>query len=165
MTVPCRVVCITVLDLPVVLRGVLSALLCQNRGTRPGERFDYSFSTDVLGRVVEVVSGKGLGAFFRTEIFAPLAMADTGFSCADAARMSAAWVRADHPRGQGQGPTKPGSHGKLKMTFSGEPGDDVFLLPEKAALPSGGGGLVSTVSDFAKFGIILDFFLLFIVVI
>ena len=133
-------------------------MLRQTWGFRPGERFDYSFSTDILGRVVEVVSGKGLGAFFCDEIFAPLAMADTGFSCADAARMSAAWVRSDHPRGQGQGqgqghgPTKPGSHGKLKMTFSGEPGDDVFLLPEKAALPSGGGGLVSTVSDFAKFG-------------
>ena len=45
----------------------------------PGERWEYGVSTDVLGRVVEVVSGKTLGEFLNERIFTPLGMADTGF--------------------------------------------------------------------------------------
>ena len=45
----------------------------------PGARWNYSLSTDVLGRVVEVVSGQSLDAFFRERIFEPLGMHDTGF--------------------------------------------------------------------------------------
>jgi len=47
--------------------------------SRPGRRGNYSLSTDVLGRVVEVASGKPLDAFFRERIFAPLKMDDTAF--------------------------------------------------------------------------------------
>ena len=46
----------------------------------PGTRWEYSVATDVLGRVVELVSGKLLDAVFRDEIFAPLGMLDTWFS-------------------------------------------------------------------------------------
>ena len=45
----------------------------------PGERWEYSLSVDVLGRLVEVVSGKPLDDFFRTRIFEPLGMKDTYF--------------------------------------------------------------------------------------
>ena len=45
----------------------------------PGDRFEYSLSVDVLGRLVEVVSGKPLDEFFRTRIFEPLGMKDTYF--------------------------------------------------------------------------------------
>ncbi len=50
---------------------------------QPGNSWDYSHSTDVIGRVVEVVSGKTLGAFLHERIFKPLGMIDTGFPCAD----------------------------------------------------------------------------------
>ncbi|MCY4411612.1 MAG: serine hydrolase, partial [Caldilineaceae bacterium] len=43
----------------------------------PGERWRYSYATDVLGRLVEVIAGKTLGEFFQQEIFKPLAMNDT----------------------------------------------------------------------------------------
>src|SRR5207253_1527350 len=46
---------------------------------RPGERWEYSLGVDVLGRLVEVVSGKPLDEFFRTRIFEPLGMKDTYF--------------------------------------------------------------------------------------
>ena len=49
----------------------------------PGTRWNYSMSTDVLGRVVEVASGMSLDAFFRTRIFEPLGMDDTGFHVAE----------------------------------------------------------------------------------
>ena len=45
----------------------------------PGDRWEYSLSVDVLGRLVEVVSGKPLDDFFRTRIFEPLGMKDTYF--------------------------------------------------------------------------------------
>ena len=45
----------------------------------PGDRFEYSLGVDVLGRLVEVVSGKPLDEFFRTRIFEPLGMKDTYF--------------------------------------------------------------------------------------
>ena len=45
----------------------------------PGTSWEYSVATDVLGRVVEVVSGKTLDAFFKTHIYEPLGMKDTGF--------------------------------------------------------------------------------------
>jgi CubicO group peptidase (beta-lactamase class C family) len=46
----------------------------------PGTTWEYSMSSDVLGRVVEVVSGRSLGEFFRTRIIEPLAMKDTAFT-------------------------------------------------------------------------------------
>src|SRR3569623_689296 len=46
----------------------------------PGTSWEYSVATDVLGRVVEVVSGKPLDVFFKARIFDPLGMTDTGFS-------------------------------------------------------------------------------------
>ena len=45
----------------------------------PGSRFEYSLGVDVLGRLVEVLSGKPLDEFFRTRIFEPLGMKDTYF--------------------------------------------------------------------------------------
>jgi CubicO group peptidase (beta-lactamase class C family) len=46
----------------------------------PGTHFEYGFSTDVLGRVIEVVSGKRLDAYLKTRIFEPLGMIDTGYA-------------------------------------------------------------------------------------
>ncbi|MBJ7443929.1 MAG: beta-lactamase family protein, partial [Sphingobium sp.] len=59
----------------------------------PGERWNYSVSTDVLGVVVERLSGMDLDAFFRTRIFDPLGMTDTGFVVREdqVDRMTDAW--------------------------------------------------------------------------
>jgi CubicO group peptidase (beta-lactamase class C family) len=56
---------------------LLSALPLKHQ---PGTRFEYSLSCDVLGRVIEVVSGKSLPDVFQARIFDPLGMVDTGFS-------------------------------------------------------------------------------------
>lgn len=100
----------------------------------PGARWNYSYSTDVLGRVVEVASGQPLDVFFRERIFGPLGMHDTGFHVtADKLDRFTAMYR----RGRdGLGP-------------AGRPGNDPFTRP--ANWFSGGGGLTSTASDYLRF--------------
>lgn len=100
----------------------------------PGARWNYSFSTDVLGRVVEVASGRSLDTFFRERIFEPLGMEDTGFQVpADKVDRFAAMYRRTR---DGLGPTSP-------------PGDDPYTRPPTWL--SGGGGLASTASDYLRF--------------
>ncbi len=100
----------------------------------PGARWNYSYSTDVLGRVVEVASGQPLDVFFRERIFEPLGMDDTGFHVAadKLDRFTAMYRRG---RG-GLGP-------------AGAPGNDPFTRPPTWF--SGGGGLTSTASDYLRF--------------
>jgi CubicO group peptidase (beta-lactamase class C family) len=101
-------------------------LICQ-----PGAEWNYSRSTDVLGRIIEVVSGKTLGAFLTERILAPLQMAETAFHTPEA------------------------NAGRLAEAFATDPwtGDKVqlFNMLEKPAMESGGGGLVSTTMDYARF--------------
>src|SRR3954452_22238551 len=59
----------------------------------PGSEWNYSQSTDVLGRVVEVISGRTLEEFFAERIFRPLCMTDTSFGPADADRLAEAYSR------------------------------------------------------------------------
>ncbi|HTQ55000.1 MAG TPA: serine hydrolase domain-containing protein [Bryobacteraceae bacterium] len=93
---------------------------------QPGTHWEYSFSTDVLGRVVEVVSGQDLDAFVAENITRPLKMNDTGYylSAAQAKRLA----RPD-------------------TAISG-PGNDPTVKP---AILSGGGGMYATASDYARF--------------
>jgi CubicO group peptidase (beta-lactamase class C family) len=93
---------------------------------QPGDFWEYSVSTDVLGRLVEVVSGKDLDAFEQERITGPLKMTDTGF-----------WV-------------KPAAISRLAKP------DAVSTLPfadatQKPDLLSGGGGMFSTAGDYARF--------------
>jgi len=106
-------------------------LLCD-----PGTSWNYSMSTDVLGHLVEVISGKSLSQYFDENILGPLDMGDTGFSVADDAhdRFGACYTR--HPA-TGQTALLDGS--------TGSP-----YLKEPAYL-SGGGGLVSTMRDYHRF--------------
>lgn len=101
-------------------------LVCQ-----PGAAWNYSRSTDILGRIIEVVSGKTLGAFLTEQILAPLQMAETGFHTAatNKDRLAEAF------------PTDP---------WNGDP-VALFNMTEKPAMESGGGGLVSTTMDYARF--------------
>ncbi|MGY8705535.1 serine hydrolase domain-containing protein [Bradyrhizobium sp. 18BD] len=105
---------------------------------QPGTAWEYSVATDVLGRVVEVISGKSLDAVFKASIFDPLGMTDTGFFVPEAQqeRLVALYNGADP-----LDPMKPG------LTRA----DDNLPYPQAYRRPfprlSGGGGLVSTLPD------------------
>jgi len=112
---------------------------------QPGTAWEYGLSTDVLGRVVEVVSSKSLAAFVQEKIFAPLEMTDTHF------------VLPESKRGRLAALYEPGSGGSIVR--SGEGPTTKGALIYSASLPyagtkdyfSGGAGLVSTASDYARF--------------
>ncbi|HVM92327.1 MAG TPA: serine hydrolase domain-containing protein [Terriglobales bacterium] len=111
----------------------------------PGEKWEYGLSLDVLGRLVEVVSGKPLDEFFRTRIFEPLGMKDTYFYPPENKldRLAAAYTYyAD--KGLNRFPDTPIAEGAF--TYSAD-------YPYRGAkkLFSGGAGLVSTPADYARF--------------
>jgi len=97
----------------------------------PGTVWAYSRATDVLGRLVEVVSGQSLGEYLRQAILAPLGMQDTGFSVAEAHHARIAEPHAQDPDGGVP----------LRML-------DPRRVP---VMESGGGGLLSTAMDYARF--------------
>ena len=102
----------------------------------PGERWTYSVSTDVLGYLVEVVSGMPFEEFLQTRLFKPLGMVDTAFSVPlEKVDRFAALYR--HNRREGL----------MKRV-----GGDAPLAKDKLSFfPSGGGGLVSTAADYMRF--------------
>jgi len=103
----------------------------------PGTSWEYSVATDVLGRVVEVVSGKTLDAFFNAHIYDPFGMKDTGFFVPESeqGRLVA------HYRGVDVlDPTKPGL-----FRSDDKPYPQAYLKPFPRL--SGGGGLVTTMPD------------------
>lgn len=101
-------------------------LVCQ-----PGAEWNYSRSTDILGRIIEIVSGKTLAAFLTERILAPLQMSETAFHTAseNAGRLAEPF------------PVDPWSGEKVEL----------FNMLEKPVMESGGGGLVSTTMDYARF--------------
>ena len=102
----------------------------------PGESWEYSIATDVLGRLVEVVTGQRLGDAMRDAILAPLGMRDTAFVVpeADRERITALYV------GDPLDPTKPGLR---RLDDTPYPGAYLTPVPRQ----SGGGGLVSSLDD------------------
>jgi CubicO group peptidase (beta-lactamase class C family) len=106
---------------------------------QPGTRFSYSVSTDLLGRVVEVVSGKRFDDFLSERIFQPLDMHDTGF-----------FVRDD------QVPRFTASHRRDGETLKVSEGAATSPFRPKRKFLSGGGGLVSTARDYLRFAQMLQ---------
>ena len=102
---------------------------------QPGARWQYSVSIDVLGRLVEVLSGQTLDAFVRERILLPLRMADSGFCTPAAAAGRLATLYG------------PASDGGLTPIDAPCGRDFTRLEP----LHSGGGGMVSTILDYARF--------------
>jgi CubicO group peptidase (beta-lactamase class C family) len=98
---------------------------------QPGTKWEYSRSTDIVGRLIEVLSGVSLGEFLQNRLLAPLGMVDTAFH-----------VPAQH-------------HARLAEAFAQDPdsGGTVQLVKVRDApkFESGGGGLVSTAADYARF--------------
>lgn len=122
-------------------------LMCQ-----PGTEWNYSVSTDVLGRLVEVWSGQTLEAFFQEHIFSPLAMKDTGFHVKEEnhdrfAALYAPLSGADMSNvGKNESVYEKREGGiQLEEAVEGSP----YLSPTH--LYSGGGGLVSSISDYGRF--------------
>jgi CubicO group peptidase (beta-lactamase class C family) len=112
--------------------------------SQPGAAFNYSLSTDVLGRVVEVASGQRFDVFLRERIFTPLKMIDTGFVVPES--KWSRFVTAYSPDGKGgiRPMNDPESFGNA--TFS-----PWASYKEGKTYFSGGAGLVSTASDYARF--------------
>ncbi len=128
---------------------------------QPGASWQYSLATDVLGRLVEVLSGKTLDDFFRREIFNPLGMVDTGFHvpAESLERFSACYGppggfsfgrdlgrNARTRRGKIDDNEKAG---ELKIELQDAPHQGRFT--KAPIFHSGGGGLVSTVVDYLRF--------------
>ena len=111
----------------------------------PGDRWEYSLSVDVLGRLVEVVSGMPLDVFLRTRIFEPLGMRDTYFFLPDdkVPRLATAYTYYDG-KGLSRFPDSPIVEGTFSYSA-----DYPYRGPKK--LFSGGGGLSSTAMDYARF--------------
>jgi len=105
--------------------------------TDPGTRFDYSVAMDVLGMVIQTASGMPLETFLQRRLFEPLAMVDTGFS------IGAAQVERFTTLAEQRG---------AMWALVDDPEHSLYARPYYAA---GGGGLVSTAHDYARFAAML----------
>lgn len=111
----------------------------------PGDRWEYSLGVDVLGRLVEVASGKPLDEFFQSRIFVPLGMKDTYFYPPDDRLQRLAAAYTYYPdKGLGRFPDTPLTEGSLVYSA-----DYPYRGPK--TLFSGGAGLISTAADYARF--------------
>ncbi len=110
---------------------------------QPGSRWDYSVATDVLGRVVEVVSGQSLDAYFREHILNPLKMHDTHFQLPAAKESRLAKVYTI----DGQAQIQPVGSEPIQSGFFKFSGD--YHQPGKFF--SGGGGLLASTHDYMRF--------------
>jgi CubicO group peptidase (beta-lactamase class C family) len=99
---------------------------------QPGAEWNYSVATDVLGRVIEVVSGQDLDEFRAARILSPVGMTDTGFYATDPARLAALYT-----------PGKDGQATRLDALAGG--------VHKRPTMLSGGAGLVSTAADYHRF--------------
>ncbi|MDP1794683.1 MAG: serine hydrolase domain-containing protein [Acidimicrobiales bacterium] len=101
----------------------------------PGTQWLYGLSTDICGRLVEVMSGLSLDDYLEQRIFAPLGMVDTGFSVTpgSAGRLAANYIRT----------------GKKELRLLDDPETSSYLAHPKFI--SGGGGLAGTTADYLRF--------------
>ncbi|MGI5917038.1 MAG: serine hydrolase domain-containing protein [Anaerolineae bacterium] len=114
----------------------MARLLQMPLANQPGARFRYSIAIDVLGYLVEVISGMPFDEFLQERIFDPLSMVDTGFFVPEdrAERLAALYC--------------PAEGGGLQMLDCGGAQSGYVVRP---AFLSGGGGLVSTAADYLRF--------------
>lgn len=112
------------------VESFITRLAAQPLLYQPGTHWEYSHATDVVGRIVEVVSGQDLDTFIRERISAPLGLKDTGFWAPPEARDRVALPQVDPATGRKQAVPNP---------------------LERPRWFSGGGGMVSTAEDYARF--------------
>jgi CubicO group peptidase (beta-lactamase class C family) len=106
---------------------------------QPGTQWQYSVATDVVGRLVEVISGMPLDEFLAQRLFQPLGMTDTSFYL-DAGSSQAQRLAAQY---------QPGDDGRIELQDPA--GDDSRWVTGPKVLFRGAGGLVSTVDDYLRF--------------
>lgn len=99
---------------------------------QPGTTWEYGFSTDILGLIVEAVSGKPLGAFLKERLWGPLGMADTGFVVPQSSAGRYAHALPNDP-------------------LTGQPQSVHHATGDAMKWESGGGGAVSTAADYLRF--------------
>jgi CubicO group peptidase (beta-lactamase class C family) len=104
---------------------------------QPGEVWEYSLSTDVLGRIVEIIEGASLGEVLQERLFGPLHMVDTAFYTPES-KLSR---RAD----------------PFSFDFMIAAGADARASTSPPKFESGGGGLLSTLADYTRFAAMLSF--------
>lgn len=104
----------------------------------PGEQWVYGYSFDILGAVIEKVSGQGLDAFLHERLFSPLGMVDTAFYLPENKRARLATVYGR------------GADGLFRAPDEGAAGQGAFVDGPRKSF-SGGAGLLSTASDYARF--------------
>ena len=114
--------------------------------SQPGERFIYSVSMDVLGRVVEIVSGQLLASFFSERIFEPLDMTSSSFRIPEREKERLARVYQPQIRTY----PIPGNYNRYEP-FSGLPKQQKNWGLSDQGYLSGGAGLISSANDYAKF--------------
>lgn len=112
----------------------------------PGQRWEYSVGIDVIGRVIEVISGRALDRFFQDEIFAPLGMTQTGFQFQEAHKGRIASLYT------------PLEGNAMDINAQQKSDETLRLIDQEADSPylntktfSGGGGLVGTLDDYMRF--------------
>lgn len=126
-----------VADRPAAMRDMASfiqAVAALPLNADPGARYEYSIGLDVLGAVIEAVAGQPFATVLQQQIFDPLGMADTAFVTPEAARARM---------------TSLYSVGENGLTLADDRARSAYFIPE--GVPSGGGGLVSTTADYARF--------------
>lgn len=110
----------------------------------PGDHWNYSIATDVLGAVIARIEGKDLGVVLKERLFDPLGMKDTGFRVAPDQQHRLTEAYAFHP------------HKKMVSFDTGE--DSRWAreaIEREGAFQSGGGGLLSTTADYHRFCLML----------
>jgi CubicO group peptidase (beta-lactamase class C family) len=119
----------------VPLREFIDALVQLPLANQPGARWRYSVAVDVIGYLVELVSGLPFDVFLKERIFLPLGMADTGFFVPPEklGRFAALYT--------------PAENGEIRCIDRGA----ASPFAQSTATPSGGGGLVSTIRDYLRF--------------
>jgi len=125
-------------QVPPSMENIVNSLATLPLGFQPGSHWRYGYNIDVLGRLVEIISGEPLDTYFQKHIFDPLGMVDTGFFVPPEkeARLSALYGHeSDLPQ-------------QLKRLEDHTPRQRPVTL-------WGGGGLVSTIADYARFAAML----------
>jgi len=121
------------------LEEAVRIIAAQDLYFTPGEKFLYSYSTDILGRIVEVVSGENFADYAERVIFKQLGMQDTSFTISEADKDRLASVYTKAP----------------DQSLTPVPGD-LFGNPfDPKTWPSGGAGLISTAPDYIRFAMML----------
>jgi len=135
------------------LEGQVSKLVGLPLVAQPGKRFIYSVSLDVLGRVIEVVSGKPLSAYMADHVFMPLGMVDTGFKVPETKVSRLARLYSPLNRTY----QVPGIPKRYQRSIIVPKDQKNYGLSAGEGYESGGAGVISTAQDYQRFmNLIMD---------